>query len=72
MSKRKPAKPSKLARPTIATRAQKQAIVESARDNLMGSVAAGPIESPFELHDDSRREASLNEKKEAPNNEKQQ
>lgn len=67
-SKRKPAKPSKLARPAIATRAhgKKQAIVKSARDTLLGTVAAGPIESPFELHDDSRREAPPNEKIEAP------
>ena len=68
MSKRKPAKPSKRARPPIATRAhgKKQAIVKSARDNLLRSVAAGPIESPPELHDDPKQEAHKIEKQEAP------
>jgi hypothetical protein len=72
MSKRKSAKRSKLARPTSAARAhvKKQAIVKSARDSLLGSVAVGPIESPLELHDDSKREAPPNEKIEAPNSEK--
>ena len=48
MSKRKPAKSSKRARsPAIATRAhgKKQTVIKSARDNLLRSVAAGPIES---------------------------
>ncbi len=68
MSKRKPAKPSKRARPAIATRAhgKKQAIVKTARDNLLRSVAAGPIESPPELHDDPEQEAHNIEKQEAP------
>jgi hypothetical protein len=58
MSKRKPAKASKRARsPAIAARAQrnKQAIVRSAKDSLLHSVAASPIESPLELHDDSKQ-----------------
>ena len=69
MSKPKPAKPSKRARsPAIATRAhgKKQAVVKSARDNLLRSVAAGPIESSLELHDDSKEEAPIVEKQEAP------
>ena len=68
MSKRKPAKSSKRARsPAIATRAhgKKQTIVKSARDNLLRSVAAGPIESPLEL-DDPKEEAPNVEKQEAP------
>jgi hypothetical protein len=70
MSKRKPAKSSKRARsPAIATRAhgKKQALVKSARDDLLRSVAAGPIESPLELHDDPKEEAPKVEKQEAPN-----
>ena len=53
MSKRKPGKASKRApSPKIAARAQrnKQDIVRSAKDELLRSVAAGPIESPLELH----------------------
>jgi hypothetical protein len=68
MSKRKPAKASKRARsPAIATRAhgKKQAVVKSAKDNLLRSVAAGPIESPLERHDDPRQEAPNVEKLEA-------
>jgi hypothetical protein len=74
MSKRKPVKASKRARsPTIATRAheKKQAIVRSAKDNLLRSVAGGPIESPPELHDDPQEEAPV-EKQAAPNVEKQE
>ena len=66
MSKRKPAKSSKRARsPAIATRAhgKKQAVVKSARDNLLRSVATGPIESPLEL---PKEEAPNVEKQEAP------
>ena len=75
MSKRKPAKASKRARSTaIARRAheKKQAIVRSAKDNLLRSVAAGPIESPPELHDDPKQEAPDVEKQAAPNVEKQE
>jgi len=67
MSKRKPAKSSKRARsPAIAARAhgKKQTVVKSARDNLLRSVAAGPIES-LELHDDPKEEAPKAEKQEA-------
>ena len=68
MSKRKPAKSSKRPQPAIATRAhgKKQAVVKSARDNLLRSVATGPIESPLELHDDPKEEAPNVEKQEAP------
>ena len=70
MSKRKPAKASKRARnPALATRAhgKKQAIVKSAKDNLLRSVAAGPIESlPAELHDDAQHEAPNVGKQESP------
>lgn len=69
MSKRKPAKASKRARsPAIATRAHgnKQAIVKSAKDNPLRAVAAGPSESPLELHDDPKQEAPNVEKQEAP------
>jgi hypothetical protein len=69
MSKRKPAKSSKRARsPAIATRAhvKKQAVVKSAGDNLLRSVAAGPIESPLELHDGPKEQAPDVEKQEAP------
>jgi hypothetical protein len=69
MSKRKPAKASNRARsPAIATRAhgKKQAVVKSARDNLLRSVAAGPIESPLGRHDNPRQEAPNVEKQEAP------
>ena len=62
MSRRKPAKSSKRARsPAIATRAhgKKQAVVKSAKDNLLCSVAAGPIESPLECHDDPKQEAPI-------------
>ena len=69
MSKRKPVKASKRARsPAIATRAhgKKQAVVKSARCNLLRSVAAGPIESPLGRHDDPRQESPNVEKQEAP------
>ena len=69
MSKRKPVKASKRApSPAIATRAhgKKQAIVKSARDNLLRSVVAGPIESPLGRHDDPRQESPNVEKEEAP------
>ena len=69
MSKRKPVKSSKRARsPAIATRAheKKQIVVKSARNNLLRSVAAGPIESSLELHDNPKEEALKVEKQEAP------
>jgi hypothetical protein len=70
MSKRKAAKWSKRPRsPAIGTRAhgKKQAIVKSPRDNLLlRSVAAGPIESPLELHDDPKQVAPKVEQQEAP------
>ena len=62
MSKRKPAKSSKRARsPAIATRAhgKKQTVVKSARDNLLRSVAAGPIESPLEHPNVEKQEAPI-------------
>jgi hypothetical protein len=68
MSKRKPTKASKRARsPAIATRAHenKQAIVRS-EDNLLRSVAAGPVESPLEFLDDPRRDAPNAENQGAP------
>ena len=68
MSKRKPAKASKRAHsPKIAARAHrnKQDIVRSAKDELLRSLAAGPIESPLELHDDSKQKAPIVEKQEA-------
>ncbi|MCK1518354.1 phasin family protein [Bradyrhizobium sp. 190] len=74
MSKRKPAKASKRAHsPKIAARAHrnKQDIVRSAKDELLRSVAAGPIESPLELHDDSKQKAPIVEKQEASSVEKQ-
>ena len=74
MSKLKPAKSSKRARsPAIATRAhgKKQTVVKSARDNLardnlLRSVAARPIESSLEFHDDPKEEAPKVEKQESP------
>ncbi|MGY2904713.1 Phasin protein [Bradyrhizobium sp. URHC0002] len=59
MSKHKPAKRARS--PKIAARAQrnKQAIVRSAKDSLLRSVAASPIESPVELHDDSKQKAPI-------------
>ena len=69
MSKPKPAKSSKRARsPAIATRAhgKKQTVVKSARDNILRSVAAGPIKSSLELHDNPKEEAPKVEKQEAP------
>jgi hypothetical protein len=72
MSKRKPTKASKRAlSPAIAARAheKKQAVVRSTKDNLSRSVAAGPIESPPELHDDPQEAAPVVE---APNAEKQE
>jgi len=74
MSKRKPGKASKRApSPKIAARAQrnKQDIVRSAKDDLLRSVAAGPIESPLELHDDSKQNAPIVEKQDASSVEKQ-
>ncbi|WFU18728.1 Phasin protein [Bradyrhizobium sp. CB3481] len=69
MSKRKPGKASKRARsPAIAARAhgKRQAVVRSAKDNLLRPVAAGPIE----FHDDAKKEAPNVEKQEAPEVEK--
>jgi hypothetical protein len=69
MSKRKPAKSLKRARsPAIDARAngKKQTVVKSATHNLLRSVAAGPIESSLELHDDPKEEAPKAEKQEAP------
>ena len=69
MSKRKPTKATKRARsPLIATRAhgKKQAIVKSAKDDLLRSVAGGPIEPPLELHSDPEQEAPNVKKQEAP------
>lgn len=69
MSKRKLVKSSKRARsPAIATRAheKKQTVVKSARKNLLRAVAAGPIESSLELHDDPKEEALKVENQEAP------
>jgi hypothetical protein len=71
MSKRKPGNASKRARsPAIATRAhgKQQAVVRSAKDNLLRSVAAGPIE----LHDDVEKEAANVEKQEVPEVEKRE
>jgi hypothetical protein len=68
MSKRKPAKASKRAHsPKTAARAHrnKQDIVRSAKDEPLRSVAAGPIESPLELHNDSKQKAPIVEKQEA-------
>jgi hypothetical protein len=66
MSKPK-AKASKRARPKIAVaKRNKQAVVRSAKDNLLRSVAAGPIESPLELHGDSKQTATIVEKQKAP------
>ena len=75
MSKRKSVKTSKRPRsPAIATRAhgKKQAVVKSARDNLLRSVAAGPIESPLGRHDDPRQGVPNVEQQEAPSAEKQE
>ena len=75
MSKRKPAKASKRAHgPKIAARAHrnKQDIVRSAKDELLRSVAAGPIKSPLELDDELKQRAPIVEKQEAPNVEKQE
>jgi len=69
MSKRKPSKSSKRARsPAMATRAhgKTQTVVKSARGNLLRSVAAGPIESSLELHDDPKEEVPKVEKRETP------
>ena len=74
MSKRKPAKASKRApSPKIAARAHRnnQDIVRSAKDEPLRSVAAGPVESPLELHDDSKQKAPIVEKQEASSVEKQ-
>jgi hypothetical protein len=74
MSKRKPAKASKRVHgPKIAARAHrnKQDIVRSAKDELLSSVAAGPIESPLEFHDELKQKAPIVENQEAPSVEKQ-
>ena len=67
MTKRK-AKASKRARrPKMAVdQRNRRAIVRSAKDNLLRSVAAAPIESPLEFHNDSKHEAPIVEKQEAP------
>jgi hypothetical protein len=73
MSKRKPVKASKRAQsPKITVRAQrnKQAVVRSAKDDLLRSVAAGPIESPLEIQDDSKQNLIVGKQK-APIIEKQ-
>jgi len=65
MSKRKLAAASKRARnPKMATRAQrnKQAVVRSPKDRLR-SFTAGSIDSPAKLHDDSKQEAPIVEKR---------
>jgi hypothetical protein len=66
MSKHKPAKRARS--PKIAARAQrnKQAIVKSAKDSLLRSVAASPIETPLKLHDDSKQKAPIVEEQKAP------
>jgi hypothetical protein len=66
MSKHKPAKRARS--PKIAARAQrnKQAIVRSAKDSLLRSVAASPIETPLKLHDDSKQKAPIVEEQKAP------
>jgi hypothetical protein len=66
MSKHKPAKRARS--PKIAARAQrnKQAIVRSAKDSLLRSVAASPIETPLELHDASKQKAPIVEEQKAP------
>ena len=64
MSKRKPAKSSKRARsPVIATRAhgRKQAVIRSAKDNLLRSVAPAPMP----IQDNPEQEAPNVEKQEA-------
>ena len=74
MSKLKPARASKRAHsPKIAARAHrnKQDVVRSGKDQLLRSVAAGPIESPLELHDDSKQKGPIVEKQEASSVEKQ-
>ncbi len=75
MSKRKPDKASKPARsPAVVTGAheQKQDIVKSAKEDLLRSVGAGPIESPPALHDDPQEEALKIEKQATPNDERQE
>lgn len=74
MSKRKPDKTSKRVRtPAVVTRTheQKQEIVRNAKDDLLRSVAVGPIEPPPELYDDTQEEALNVEKQRAPGVEKQ-
>lgn len=68
MSKRKAAKSSKRARSPTRAHGKKQAIVKSARDNLvLRSVAAKPIEAPLDqLHDDPKQVAPKVEQQEAP------
>jgi hypothetical protein len=73
MSKRKPAKASKRARsPAVAARAheQKHDIVKSAKDNLLRSASAVPIDSTPEWHDESQEENRNVEKQVALNVEK--
>jgi hypothetical protein len=77
MSKRKPDKASKRARsPAAVTRAHEQKededIVKSAKEDLLRCVAAGPIESPPELHDDPQEEGLKIEKQATPNDEGQE
>jgi hypothetical protein len=62
MSKRKREKAAKRGRePKIAARTHrnKQAVVRSAKENLLRSVAAGSIEPTLELHDNLRQEAPI-------------
>ena len=62
MSKSKREKAAKRARePKIAARAHrnKQAVVRSAKENLLRSVAAGSIEPALELHDNLKQEAPI-------------
>jgi hypothetical protein len=62
MNKRKPPTGSKRARnPKKGARAQqnKQDVVRSPKDSLLGSVAAVSIEPPLQLHDHPKRDASF-------------
>ena len=66
MSKRKPA--TKRARsPKIASRAHrnKQALVRSAKESVLRSVAAGPVESAPEVRDAAKQPAPVVEKQSA-------
>jgi hypothetical protein len=74
MSKRKPAKASKRARsPAVAARAheQKRDIVKSAKDNLLRSASAVPIDSTPQWHDEPQEETRNVEKQVALDVEKQ-